>query len=190
MRTGEAPSDEFWSSIRASVASAYRAKAKVDRVAPVAGSAPTIDAESTVWNINKPMRRRRGAGLPNGYPQVIPILYSPWERFDKSDELLLAFAALAVSQGPHCPMPTAGRIVNGEHSRLKRVDIVPLLSKAREVLDTMVALTDSPAPPGPVLNEHCPACEYQSRCRRIAIERDDLSLLSAITTKERTKFRD
>ena len=41
-----------------------------------------------------------------------------------------------------------------------------------------------------MLNGHCPACEYQSRCRGIAVERDDLSLLGAITSKERTKFRD
>jgi predicted RecB family nuclease len=190
VRTGEIPSDKFWSSMRASIADAYKSKAEVDRVAPVADSSPTIDAESSVWSTKKPMHQRRGAGLPNGYPHVIPILYSPWERIDKSDELLLAFAALAVSQGPRCPMPATGHIAHGQHLRLKRVNIVPLLSKAREILDTMVALAESPAASSPILNKHCPACEYQSRCRSISIEKDDLSLLSAITPKERTKFRD
>ncbi|WP_428674691.1 IS66 family transposase [Reyranella sp.] len=191
VRAGEIPTNAFWSSIRASVAEAYKAKAAVGRVALLTGTASTIDAESTMWDTNKPMHphQRRGAASPDSCPQVIPILYSPWERLDKSGELLVAFAALALYQGPRCPMPTAGCIVNGEHFRLKRVDIVPQLSKAQEVLDVMVALAESPAPPGPVLNEHCPAREYQSRCRGIAIERDDLSLLTAITPKERTKFR-
>jgi len=78
--------------------------------------------------------------------------------------------------------------VYGERFRLKRIDIAPLLSRARILLDAIKALSESPTPPIPVLNDHCPACEYQSRCRGIAIERDDLSLLSAITQKERTKF--
>src|SRR5215469_11735859 len=129
--------------------------------------------------------RRRVAGVPN---EVVPILYSAWEQHEKSNELLVAFAALAAAQELHCPTPTAGRIVYGQQLRLKRIDIAPLLSKARNVLGAIKASAESPTPPTPVLNDHCPACEYQSRCRGIAIERDDLSLLGAITRKERTKF--
>ena len=131
--------------------------------------------------------RLRADGMPDGHRQVIPTLYCPWERLDKSDELLVAFAALAVAQESRFLVTAAGRIVNGEQFRLKRINIVPLLSKAREAIDAIVAFAESPTPPGPVLNAHCPACEYQSRCRSIAIERDDLSLLGAITSKERRK---
>ena len=110
--------------------------------------------------------RRRAAGVPT---EVVPILYSPWERREKSDELLIGFAALATAQESRCPVSTAGRIVYGEQFRLKRIDIAPLLSKVRNVLDAIKAFAESPTPPTPVLNEHCPACEYQSRCRGIAI---------------------
>jgi predicted RecB family nuclease len=41
-----------------------------------------------------------------------------------------------------------------------------------------------------VLHKHCPAWEFQLRCRGLAIERDDLSLLGAITAKERVKFEE
>jgi CRISPR/Cas system-associated exonuclease Cas4 (RecB family) len=189
VRAGEVPTDEFWLSIRARVTDAYRAKAALGRVVPLADAAAPIDADATVWDTNKPMgpARRRAAGVPN---EVFPILYSPGERHEKSDELLVAFAALAAAQGLRCPASTTGRIVYGEQFRLKRIDIAPLLSKARNVLDAIKALAESPTQPTPVLNEHCPACEYQSRCRGIAIQRDDLSLLGAITQKERTKFID
>ena len=42
--------------------------------------------------------------------------------------------------------------------------------------------------PTPVLNKHCSECEFQARCRQKAIEKDDLSLLSRMTEKERKKF--
>ena len=187
VRAGELPTDEFWSSIRARVTDAYRATAAAAHVVPLADPAAPIDAEFTVWDSSKPMgpARRRAAGVPN---EVVPVLYSPWERHEKSDELLLAFAALAAAHDSRCPAPTTGRIVYGEQFRLKRIDIAPLLSKARNVLDAIKAFAESPTAPTPVLNDHCPTCEYQSRCRGIAIERDDLALLGAITPKERTKF--
>jgi hypothetical protein len=110
VRAREVPTDEFWSSIRARVADAYKATAAVSRVVPLADPATPIDAESTVWGSSKRMGapRRRAAGVAN---EVVPILYSPWERHEKSDELLLAFAALAAAGESHCPAPTGGRIM-------------------------------------------------------------------------------
>jgi predicted RecB family nuclease len=37
------------------------------------------------------------------------------------------------------------------------------------------------------LNKHCAVCDFQPRCRGLSIERDDLSLLNAMTGKERAK---
>jgi hypothetical protein len=45
----------------------------------------------------------------------------------------------------------------------------------------------SDEPRAVVLNKHCPVCDFQSRCRDIAINREDLSLLGAMTEKERAK---
>ena len=35
-----------------------------------------------------------------------------------------------------------------------------------------------------ILNDHCPECEFQDRCRAEAVARDDLSLLRGMTQKE------
>lgn len=48
----------------------------------------------------------------------------------------------------------------------------------------------APAPaPDLVLNRHCAECEFQARCRKIAVEKDDLSLLANMSAKERQKLR-
>jgi predicted flap endonuclease-1-like 5' DNA nuclease len=46
-----------------------------------------------------------------------------------------------------------------------------------------------PAAPDLVLNRHCAECEFRDRCRKIAIEKDDLSLLAGMSAKERQKLR-
>jgi hypothetical protein len=52
----------------------------------------------------------------------------------------------------------------------------------------IATLLSSPTPPALVLNRHCGECEFQARCRRKALETDDLSLLSGMSEMERKKF--
>lgn len=48
----------------------------------------------------------------------------------------------------------------------------------------------SRVPPPLVLNKHCPECLFRARCRRAAVEKDDLSLLANMNAKERKKLND
>ena len=48
----------------------------------------------------------------------------------------------------------------------------------------------NPSPPDLVLIPHCAECELQTRCRQKAEEKDDLSLLSGMTEKERRNLHD
>ena len=43
-------------------------------------------------------------------------------------------------------------------------------------------------PPPLALNKHCPECKFRSRCRQIAVEKDDLSLLTTLSEKDRKKL--
>src|SRR4051812_32255859 len=49
------------------------------------------------------------------------------------------------------------------------------------------AAQGSAARPPVILNKHCPACEFQSRCHQVATEQDDLSLIKTINQKEWAK---
>src|SRR5216683_2272256 len=51
------------------------------------------------------------------------------------------------------------------------------------------ALVSSKLMPDLILNRHCCECEFQARCRKIAVEKDDLSLLAGMSAKERQKLR-
>ena len=66
--------------------------------------------------------------------------------------------------------------------------IARLVSEARKRIDTIAALLANSTPPELVLNRHCAACEFQTRCYKEALQQDDLSLLSGMKGKERKKL--
>jgi len=119
----------------------------------------------------------------------IPIRFVPSEKLTISDRLLLAFDALALSQT--CGMtPRVGRIIHGCQYAPLTISLAGLIDKAQAVLGRITAQQAASTPPPLVLNKHCTECEFRSRCRQIAIEKDDLSLLSHIGEKERRKQND
>jgi predicted RecB family nuclease len=63
-----------------------------------------------------------------------------------------------------------------------------LASEVRERIKEITALLAGNSPPDLVLNRHCHQCEFQARCRKQATEKDDLSLLSGMSEKERKKL--
>jgi len=69
------------------------------------------------------------------------------------------------------------------------VKAAALVSEVRKRTEKIAALLSSTTPPDLVLNRHCAECEFQARCRKIAIDKDDLSLLAGMSAKERQKLR-
>jgi hypothetical protein len=56
------------------------------------------------------------------------------------------------------------------------------------VTDKIGVLISRSSPPDLVLNRHCAECEFQTRCHKKAIDKDELSLLGSMTERERTDF--
>jgi len=126
-----------------------------------------------------------GRGKP---AQFVPIRFVFRNKLTKDDRLLLAFDALVLSQALGREV-SLGKIIHDDaHSTLKVRTLAPA-GEVRKRLDKIAALLSNPAPPDLVLNRHCAECEFQTRCRKIAVEKDDLSLLSSMSAKERQKFR-
>jgi predicted RecB family nuclease len=120
----------------------------------------------------------------------VPIFYSAWEKSDQSDDLLVCFGALGIAQATGTEIPPKGKVVYGEGHRTKTVRIPDHLAKTRQTVEEIGSTCFSSEPPPLVLNEHCPTCDFQSRCRALAVERDDLSLLGTMTAKERIKCQE
>src|SRR5215469_1380952 len=143
---------------------------------------PEIDAQIDALVL----RRQIGARMDCPY---IPIRFVRSESISMFDKLLLAFDAVAFSKA-YGKMPRLGRII---HGRDHRTAAVPLSRLVRRINSVLKALTEQRArnfSPPLALNKHCVECEFQSRCREIAVAKDDLSLLPTLSSKERKKQND
>jgi len=119
--------------------------------------------------------------------QFTPIRFLYKSKLAKNDRLLLAFDAFVLSETLGRDV-SAGQIIYGKDRATLRVNTSALVGDVRKSLGKIAALLSNPTPPDLVLNRHCAACEFQTRCRQKAIEKDDLSLLAGMSEKERKKF--
>ena len=130
--------------------------------------------------------------MPSGL-ETSGVLYSPvrfirHEKLSTIDKLMLAFDAIALA----CVTgrtPRSGKLIHGSQFTTVTVPLAKLMESARSSLTKVVGQQASGRPPL-VLNKHCQVCEFQSRCRKVAVEMDDLSLLANMTAKERKKQND
>lgn len=114
----------------------------------------------------------------------IPVRCVPSEKITKHDKLLLAFDALALSMASG-KMPLFGEIIHGREQKSVKVQLAELLNMARSIVERIASQLASQIPPQLILNKHCAECEFEDRCHQVAIEKNDLSLLSGMSEKER-----
>ena len=117
------------------------------------------------------------------------IRFLPNEKLEASHKLVLGFDALAVSHASG-KMPRLGKIVHGRQHTSVTIPLTSQVEKVRAVLERIDSQGASASSPPVILNSHCSICEYQARCRQIAAEKDDLSLLPRMTDKERRKHHE
>ncbi len=81
-----------------------------------------------------------------------------------------------------------GKVVHGDNYATLNVNTLALVKEARKRIEDNGTLLGGNAPPDLVLNRHCGQCEFQNRCLAQAREKDDLSLLSGMSEKDRKKL--
>jgi predicted RecB family nuclease len=143
--------------------------------------AQTRNLESRIHAIERiPSEGRGKAAL------LIPVQFVFRNKLTSDDKLLSAFDALVLSEMLGRPV-SIGKIIHGDdHSTLK-VKTPILRNRVGKLTEKIAALLSTDAAPDLVLNRHCGECGFQGRCRQKAVEKDDLSLLSGLTEKERKK---
>jgi predicted RecB family nuclease len=120
--------------------------------------------------------------------QFVPVRFVWRNKLHRDDKLLLAFDSLALAETLGRDVPT-GKIIHGDDHATAKIKLPAFVNEVRKLVEKAVAVLASPSPPDLVLNRHCAECEFQTRCRKIAIEKDDLSLLGGMSEKERQKLR-
>jgi predicted RecB family nuclease len=119
----------------------------------------------------------------------IPIRFVPKEKLTASDKLMLAFDAFVFWRATG-ELPAVGKIVYGRLCSAVRLHLSKFLRGVRPVIEKIIKQQAENTIPPVVLNKHCPECQFQSMCRQIAHEKDDLRLLATISDKERKKFHE
>jgi predicted RecB family nuclease len=120
--------------------------------------------------------------------QFIPIRFVFFNKLSKDDKLQLAFDAFVLSAAMEREV-SGGKSIHGDNHATLKVKTSALAGEVRKRMEKITTLLTSPAPPDHVLNRHCPECEFHASCRQKALEKDDLSLLSGMSEKERKALR-
>jgi predicted RecB family nuclease len=203
--TGEPAPGVFFADIEARISSRYKAAAK--RRLPIKAEIAElldfgqlwqslcyetithhVDCDTAVYDFAVPPPRSGGRQPQESSPSgtLVPVLFLPWDKPGPSDSLLVCFGALALSQVTGILADT-GTLICGDGYRRRTVKLGGYIARTRQIIDAIGASCRGQEPPPLILNRHCAVCDFHQRCRDLAIERDDLSLLNAMTGKERAK---
>jgi predicted RecB family nuclease len=148
-----------------------------DKVAQVHGLQSNLDAVE-----------RQASAVREPATQFVPIRFIFTNKVNRDDRLRLAFDALVLSEMLGCDV-AFGKIIHGDEWATVKVQTGRLTSEVRKIVADISKLLSSEGQPDLILNRHCPECEFLSRCKQRATEKDDLSLLAGITEIERSRHR-
>ena len=192
---GEKPPETFFVSLENNISEVYKAKFAGDalvnfhdlvRSSSSKETTTLFGCESAFYTIRPPAAIREDAQVKQTH-DYIPVFYSPWHKFDESDRLIVCFGALAVVEAMGAELTGSGHIISGDIQRKKRVNVAELVQKTKYIIEQITTELEG-TERRVVLNKHCSICDFRARCRGIALNHEDLSLLGTMTEKERTKF--
>ena len=139
----------------------------------------THDLESRLLAVEKVPSEGRGRPI-----QLIPYHFAFENQLTKNDTLSLAFDALVLSKAVGREV-SLGKIMHGDGYATRKVKLPSLTSQVQRRIKGITALLAADSPPDLLLNRHCGQCEFHARCRQRATEKDELSLLSGMSEKQR-----
>ncbi len=144
----------------------------------------TRDLESSLQAVERLPAKDRG-----GRAQFIAHRFEFANKLTKEHKLLVTFDALLLSEVVGRDVKL-GKIVHGDKHAVLKVNTLGFATEVRKRIEDITALLARNSPPDLVLNRHCGQCEFQTRCRVQAREKDELSLLSGMSAKDRKRLHD
>ena len=124
---------------------------------------------------------------PGMSAQFVPIRFVFSGKIKKNDRLLLVFDSLVMAKCIERKIPF-GKIIYGDSYDTLKVNTSAMAPEVLKIMANITRLPSDGLPPGLILNQYCAECEFLDRCRQMAFEKDDLSLLAGMTEKEKKKY--
>jgi predicted RecB family nuclease len=113
----------------------------------------------------------------------LPVLCHEGRKVRKNTKVLLAIYGLLLEQ-IQGTAPRYGVVWHGPECTGTRVHLSGHRQTAQRILAGMLEMARSESPPGLILNDHCPVCEFRGACHARAVQDDNLSLLLGMGEKE------
>src|SRR5262249_52350085 len=109
-----------------------------------------------------------------------PILATRSSTVSDNDKLMLAFQSILLTDAQG-RSPQFGKVIYGPNNKTLILRLPKFVVRARAIIEALIV---DPIEPRLLLNSHCNECEFQSYCRKKALEKDDLSLIKSLSDKE------
>jgi predicted RecB family nuclease len=119
--------------------------------------------------------------------EFIPVRFVHLNKPSRANKMAAVFDAIVLSKLTGQPI-SAAKIIHGDAWTTMKVRVAAHVDELTKMFGRMKVLLAAASPPDLVLNRHCPECEFRDRCREKAIAKDDLSLLTGLTDKERIRL--
>jgi predicted RecB family nuclease len=119
-----------------------------------------------------------------------PTIVAGTHTIDHDQRLAVLFAGYVLGQLQKA-LPGAGTIVS-LGGQVHRVPLAKQYARLTPIISVLRSWAGAPAAdaPPPILNPHCPQCQFREQCRAQAEHDDDLSLLGRMTPKVRQRYHD
>jgi predicted RecB family nuclease len=120
-------------------------------------------------------------------PALEPVVFSHSNVIREEDRAEITFAGYVLSRLQRTPS-LRGRVILFDGSQ-KTVRSHGGFASILPAIDELTRWASSrPQAPEPILNKHCPICEFQHLCRPIAERNDSISLLGGIGAKDLLRY--
>jgi predicted RecB family nuclease len=161
---------------------------KLSTKAFASGIPVLTDVTATVGNLSVQFDAIvRSTTNPSHTAAYYPMLFMPSERISAQDKFVLAlYGTILARLG--LPPPRFGTIIHGRDYVETRIRFNSLTASVESLLDEIVDQLEGSSTPRFRLNKHCSICGFKEHCKKLACEKDDLSLLRGLSEKEITKL--
>jgi len=118
----------------------------------------------------------------SNYSQYIPYFVLPNEKITATQKLLAGFASLCLTDVDY--QSKTARIVYGCKQKTTRVELNHYIEKSQRLLRDLEKFLNQSTEPPRCRIKHCQICEFRNSCYAEFVERDDLSLLGGMGSKQ------
>jgi len=113
----------------------------------------------------------------------IPIQISPYNKIIEI-EILELFIKSKYFENHLNVKISKGQIIYGIDHKLTTINLVKYSEKGNSLFKEIEEIPTNDENIQIILNNHCQICEFQEECRKIKLEKDDISLLNGISQTE------